>query len=470
VLVYPNYDGELEGKAAEKWEISEDGLTYTFYVRKGIKFHDGTELNAEDVAFSMQRYLDIGGGFAAWFTRYVEDVTLIDDWTVQFTLSQSYTPFLYRLTTLFILNKDLIMDNLKEGAYGEFGDYGQDYLTMVDAGSGPYKVKEFRLEEVLIMELFEDYWGEIKPRAPKEVHQIGTVEPMTVRTMMKNGELEVTDQWQSPENLEALDAIPGVEIANLQAGSYVDIHLNNGRKPTDCVHYRRALSYLVDYDTVVKVWPKSSRLMGPVPSYVAGFKEDIDYPVFDLEKAEEEFKKSKYYGDEEAVFDLWWSADVPVEEKICLSIAENAEKIGMKIMVTKAPWFKCSEARVVKELCPNGMVLISSIAYPEAGALLETFHSVYKATNFLWVENATVDALLEDMLATIDQEERFQKLYDLQDISIDQAFMIYILMIPEQHAYVTEYMDWPAAEGQVIPLMGANHRWELIEIYPELKP
>ena len=471
-LVYPDYDLVIQPAVAESWEISEDGLTYTFIVKKGIKFHDGTEVNAEDVEFSINRLLDTGGGWAAYFLPYVDSVTVLDEYNIQFTLKQSYAPFLWILTRLHILNKDLVMEHLvKPGAYGDYGDYGQEWLTMHDAGSGPYKVKEFRLEEVLILELFEDYRGEIKPRAPKEVHQIGTTEPMTIRTMMTNRELEITDQWQSPEAFEALDAIPGVDVANLMSGSYFSILLNNQRPPTDDVHFRRALCYVMDYATVATLWPGSSPMKGPVPDNMAGFNPDLEYYTYDLDKALEELKKSKYYENlEEAEVDFWWVAEVPLEEKVAILFATSAREIGIPVTVTKQSWLACVEASRDKDLCPNAIPMIRSAMYPEAGAYFETHHSRWAPTNFIWLANSTVDAILEDMLSTTDRDARFQKYYEFQELAADQAWVMWTLQMPEQHAYQTEYIDWPAAKGQVIPLMGANDRWELIEVYPELKP
>ncbi len=91
------------------------------------------------------------------------------------------------------------MANLqKEGSYGEFGDYGKGWLVTHDAGSGPYKVKEMKTEEYLLMEKFNDYWaGWENKDAPQYVKEIGTTEAITVRTLISRGELEITDQWQT---------------------------------------------------------------------------------------------------------------------------------------------------------------------------------------------------------------------------------------------------------------------------------
>ncbi len=130
---------------AETWDVSDDGLTYTFHLRQGVKFHNGDELTAEDVAFSAQRLFDIGEGFAYLLRTVdadgnviagVKSVDALDDNTVQFTLAQPFGPFVPALVRLYIVNKDQVMENIDktENMYAEMGDYGKKWLlTMTPA-------------------------------------------------------------------------------------------------------------------------------------------------------------------------------------------------------------------------------------------------------------------------------------------------------------------------------------------------
>ncbi len=180
---------------ATDWTYSEDGLTWNFTIRQGVKFHDGTELTAEDVAWSMTRFLTLGTGWAYVLTPYVEKAEALDDYTLQFTLKSSFGPFVSTLQYFYVLNKDLVLEHLGEGEFGELGDYGKEWLLTNDAGSGAYKVKSFVLEEKLVMEKFEDYWGEFADKAPDIIEMLATTEAITVRTMLANGELEYSDPW-----------------------------------------------------------------------------------------------------------------------------------------------------------------------------------------------------------------------------------------------------------------------------------
>ena len=91
-LVYPTEDG-VEPRVAESWDISEDGLTYTFHIKQGIQFHNGDEMTASDVAFSMNRLLTIGEGYAYIFADAVESAEATDDYTVVFHMKKTFGPF-----------------------------------------------------------------------------------------------------------------------------------------------------------------------------------------------------------------------------------------------------------------------------------------------------------------------------------------------------------------------------------------
>ncbi|HEC61135.1 MAG TPA: ABC transporter substrate-binding protein, partial [bacterium] len=101
-LVFPTPDGSVKPNVAERWETSADGLTWTFYLRKGVKFHDGSELTAEDVAFTMDRIIGIGEGYGYMFSGKVAGSDVVDAYKVRFNLSEPYGPFLITLVRLYI--------------------------------------------------------------------------------------------------------------------------------------------------------------------------------------------------------------------------------------------------------------------------------------------------------------------------------------------------------------------------------
>ena len=272
-LVFPNPDGSVRPQIATKWDISEDGLTYKFYIREGIKFHSGNELTAEDVAFSMNRLLTVGEGYAYLYMGVIKSATVLDKYTVEFKLNNKFGPFVSSLIRLYIVEKQVVMANIDKTVdiYGEFGDYGKLWLLTNDAGSGPYKVKDVKMEEYVLGEKFDDYWEGWDQDAPKYFKLSAACQPVTVRTAMFRQEQEITDEMQPMENYEAMAKIEGIEVVSYINGNNLNVTLNTKKAPTDDIHFRKALAYIVDYEVIVdKIFPGSKISNGPVPANLPG--------------------------------------------------------------------------------------------------------------------------------------------------------------------------------------------------------
>ena len=172
--------------------------------------------------------------------------------TVVFRLKEPSALFLPSLVRLYVAEQSLVRKNTKkEGPYGANGDFGTTWLQTHDAGSGPYMVKEFPLEQYLLMGKNSKWWGKFNPNAADEVRFIGTTEGVTVRTLMQNKQLEITDQWQSFEAYQALEKIDGVKVAALPSMTSFYYMVNTKKAPTDDLHFRLAMEYAFDYDAAV---------------------------------------------------------------------------------------------------------------------------------------------------------------------------------------------------------------------------
>ncbi|MEK6587437.1 MAG: ABC transporter substrate-binding protein, partial [Chloroflexota bacterium] len=272
-LIFPTAGGGTEPWLAESWEASANGLTYTFQLRQGVTFHDGSELLASDVVYSHNRLQTIGEGYA-YLVSGVAEVTAPDDYTVVFTLGQPSGLFVPSLVRLYVVNEDLVRTNTNpEGPYGENGDYGKDWLLTHDAGSGPYTVIEFPLEEFALMEKFEDWWAkdQFNAYAPDQVKLILTTEGATVRTLMETGALEISDQWQPVEAFNSLDGIEGVDITAFSTMSSFYYMMNNRLAPLDDIHCRKAIAWAFDYEGAIALeWPGTQQMVGPVPAVLGG--------------------------------------------------------------------------------------------------------------------------------------------------------------------------------------------------------
>ena len=471
-LIFPDTQGEPLPHLAESWEMSSDALVWTFHIRPGVKFHSGNELTAEDVKFSMDRLLTIGEGNAYLFLPYIKETEAIDKYTVAFHMKKSCGPFSSILFLFYIVDKELVIANIKNtGLYGDMGDYGKDFLLKNDAGSGPYKLKEFSVGDFFLLERNPNYWLDMDPYAPDEVKLIASTEAVAIRTMMARRELEFSDKHQTPESLEALSKIENVKVASFDMSDVYYIEMHTRKPPTDDIHFRKAMAYAFDYEEALKLFSGGSLAKGPTSTNLPGTDPSIFYYHRDLDKARAELKKSKYYGQlDKYPMELHCSATVPEQERVAMLFMSNMDEIGITINVKMLPWLTMLQESANIETSPNLYTIISPAPYPEAGGHLEQSYHSSTATGCLqneWLLDPLFDKMLEDSLATVNKTDRFLKYREIEKYIIDLCTDIYVVEYPYRIAYQAGYVDWPNARGEVIPVTGYEIIARLIKIYPE---
>ncbi|MCL4559530.1 MAG: ABC transporter substrate-binding protein [Chloroflexi bacterium] len=472
-LLFPTTDGKLNPWVADSFDVSSDGLTYTFHLKKGIKFHDGTELKASDVVFSMNRDLTIGQGMAYMFVNRVQSTKALDDYTVEFTINKPYALFPQTLVRLWIMNEKVVKANTQaEGQYGENGDYGTTWLLTHDAGSGPYKVKEFQLEEYMLMEKNNDWWAKDKfvPNAPDLVRVIPIPEAATLRTLMANRELEISDQWQSADTFRSLEKIEGVKIATFDAVTMLYIYLNTKKPPLDDVHFRRAVAYAFDYETAANIdWPGTKVSRAPVPMGVPGANPNLTPYEHSVDKAKAELAQSKYANElDKYPVTFYWNTDVPDTQKYALLFQSSLAEAGINVKIEGTPWLTLTQLASKAETSPDAWPLYLNADLPEAGALLyQRYDSSTQGTFFQgeWLGDKYFDEQIALALSEQDQATRFQMYADLQKYIMDLSPSLYVFDQYQKHAY-QDYLDWPATKGTVYPVMGYNQFFAFIGVNP----
>lgn len=473
-LVMPQKDGSVGPWVAKEWTVSDDGKTWTFILRDDIKFHSGNPLTANDVAYTLQRLLDMGEGFGYLFTSTVKEVKAVDDTTVEIGCNEATGTLLATLVRLYILDSKLVEENYASGDYGDKGDYGKAFLLENDAGSGPYKVKEYAANSHVLCEQNTEYWNELDPNSPKGFKAIGSNEAVTVKTMMERKELELTDKYQTSETINALGKVDGIDIMETNSGDIMYLLLNNSKAPTDDPHVRKALAYMMDYDVVCKdIFPNSKKADSIISKTLLGHKTMTEYS-YDIEKAKEEIAKSKYANNiQDYPIEVCWVAETPDREKLALLIQAAADQIGVKVNVVKTPWASVVENSASPESTPNVTTTGFASDYSEAGGVFDSaLHSAKAGTwmNCCWVNDSKLDKMIDDALTTIDTDERVAKYGEIQDYLTDQCVMIPLCEETLRFAYQSSYVDYNSADPEyMIPVMGYINYMPDIRIYPDKK-
>ncbi len=430
-LLWPIPGGPPRAHLAESWEASPDGLTYTFRLREGVKFHDGTYLTAEDVVFSMDRMLSIGRGYA-WLWRGILDVgdtVAVDDHTVAFHLNRPHSPFVASMIQLFVVNKDLVMANLRPGAFGEFGDFGLEFLTHQAAGSGPYRVEDFVRGVRTVFRRFDDYWGGWEPGQVDKATFLIVAELATQKMMLREGKADMIEQWHTPVSFKELATEPGIVVPTNPQPQLFFVSMHNKKPPLDNLYVRRAISYAFDYDTAVNViFGGAPPAVGPVPILLAGHNPETRQYSRDLAKAKAYLAR---WGGDPADYTLnyVYVAGIETSMKIGLLLKDNLRELGFEVVMQPEPWGRMVAIVAKPETTPSffSVWITARIPSPDSHTF-KMFHPAAWGTfmSASWYENPEVSTLLEKARATVDMDESFELYGKAQVLIAEDAAGLFI--------------------------------------------
>jgi peptide/nickel transport system substrate-binding protein len=276
---------------AESWEPNEDKSVWTFTLRSGVTFHDGTPLTAESVRKSFERFLTMGLGPSGAMRRFIADpaqITAPDDLTVVFDCGQPQPLLEAYLSSAYgplILNVDAVMANEVDG------DMGHDWAMINEEGlgTGPYRITSFEPENQLILERYEDYWGGWDGNHFDRVIFRVISENETRRQLIEQGEVDIVDNL-TPEATSALESNPDIVI-DRSYSSEVDYLILTVAGPLASKEARQAMCWAFPYDEVIEGVYKgyAKRAVGGVAELVAGFDPATFQYQTDLDKARELF-------------------------------------------------------------------------------------------------------------------------------------------------------------------------------------
>lgn len=260
--------GTLEPGLAESWEVSPDGLTYTFELRQGVKFHDGTEFDAEAVRFTWERIMALKGA-AAQYWEPVQDVKVVDPYTVEMILKQPTPAFLATLAG----QRGIYMGPSPAAVKANEktpGDYAKDYFVDHECGTGPYTLVSWMHDQELVYQKFEDYWrGWDGPHVDTIIHKV-IKEPATVRLMLENGEVDIAADDLPIELVDEMKGNSNLTIDDAATTTLTQFTFNMDNGPTADLRVRQAIAKLFDYDQAISGGFRgyAERIYGPLPNTV----------------------------------------------------------------------------------------------------------------------------------------------------------------------------------------------------------
>jgi peptide/nickel transport system substrate-binding protein len=470
-LVTAQPGGTLAPSLAKSWTASPDGLTYTFNLRDDVSFHDGGKFSAKDVVFTVRRMLALKRGVAFLFAN-IKDVEAVDPTTVRFTLTQPFTPFVASLVRLAILNEDLVRKNMKPGPFGEFGDYGQAFVSSNDVASGPFRLVKHGAQDETVLGKFDGYFKGWGPNAPDSVHLKYGNEAATVRALMARHELELTRVALPPEILSALGKTQGVKLALDRQPQMFQFKLNMAKAPTDDVNFRKAMVLGFDYDAMyglldVAGIKAGTPSRGAIPSNAIGY--DASLPVMhrDLAAAKAALGQSKYNSDQIAL-DLIWTKEVPQEEKYALLFQQSMADLGIKVNILSTPWAQVQQMVSSNATTPQVSSIFVGLTTPDADSLMwPEYHSgtegTYNSAGF--VAQPDIDKLLEEGRTLADPKARVDAYRKFNEAVTG----LYSAVFTYDSAVVVarqDYVHAPSLEdpNKAIPILAGNYQFHDMEV------
>ena len=276
-------DGNLHPRLAEKYEVSADGMTYTLYLRKGAKFSDGTDLNADAVKLTWDRIFDPKLRVPLRFTvGMVQECVKVDDHTVALKLKYPFAP----------LAATLSMSLCSPISPAAIQKYGDD-VRQNPVGAGPYILKEWVKGDHLIMVRNDNYWGE-KPTVAQITWKI-VPEDSTREAMLRTGQVQICYK-PSPANVAALQADPSITVEMPLDTRTIFMGLNCQKGVTVDKKVRQAFNYAVDKKAIVQkiLFNTAEPMDGPVSPKVFGyFRMEPQYD-YNPEKAKQLLKEANF--------------------------------------------------------------------------------------------------------------------------------------------------------------------------------
>ncbi|RWX76964.1 ABC transporter substrate-binding protein [Neorhizobium lilium] len=407
--------GEIIPHLAKSWDISSDGLTYTFHLRNDVKFQDGTPVKASDLVWSVKRLLGINKGPSNLIVGLIkpENVIAPDDATFTVKLDRQFSPFM-SITPLFMaLNQKLV-----EGSTKPEDKWGEAYVGEHSAGSGPYKLVSYNRSADMVIARNADYFlGWTKGKPIDEVRFVQTSDDATVKALAEKGELGLSSHGLGNDTYEALGRMKGYKVIQTPtAGGFV-IKLNTKVYPTDDVHVRRAIAYATDYKTIQEVIYPGTDMTGPLSTaFKEAHNDGIEPGVFDLEKAKAELAKSKYAGQKITLVNSY-VASLAFEAEVALMLQANLEQIGITLDIKPEPWNRIVELSAKPETTPASTQVNVSPSYPSPDSMFyNQYHSKAAGTwwSMEWLQNPEVDALIDKARSETDVAKQNATYKELQ--------------------------------------------------------
>jgi peptide/nickel transport system substrate-binding protein len=409
LLRFDDESTEVGPGLAERWDISDDGTVYTLYLRQGVKFHDGTDLDAEAVKFNIERQIDPDHPYAdtgefpyAEFTwGMVESVEVVDEYTVTFTLTDRFAPFLNHLA----------MHPAAMVSPAAIEQYGRD-ISINPVGTGPFRFVSWTPGVEVVLEKNPDYW-----RGPVYVDRViyrPIIEDQSRLTELEAGSVNFIVNVP-PDDLARLRDDARFTVVEQPGMHTWWVAFNHTREPFTDVRVRQAMNHAVNKQAIVDniLQGTGTLAVNPLPPVVWSYIDDVQTYNYDPDRARELLAEAGYPDGFSCVFWVPESGS-GMQQPVVMATAMQADwlAVGIDCRIETFEWGTYLDEVIVPPeeaefdlmemswIGDNGdpdnhlYILLSGEQFPPFGY------------NMGFYQNDEVDALLAEARVTLDRDRR----------------------------------------------------------------
>lgn len=414
---------ELEGRLAESWTVSEDGTQIDFTLREGVAFHDGTPFDAEAVKFSLERTQAINPYVEATF-GLISDIVVVSPNEISITLSEPYPAFL----SILAQPQAAIVSPT---AVAELGDDG---FANNPVGTGPFRFNSYQADTSIVLDANPDYFRGA-PRLERIIYRI-IPDASTRRLELENGGVDVVQQQGQLAAIAAEDitALAGnTDIKILEAPSQIirqlEFNNNNPDSVVADIRVRQAIVHAIDYDSLLEgvFGGTAERVYGPLTSNSWGFNPAMveAAPTYDPDLARSLLQEA---GIDPASLDLTlYSFQGSLWGAVATFVQANLADIGINATIaqTEFPALRALQTAGQFDVALDGRQPWYND--PDAHITIGYLSSLADtAMTFRMPEDAELDGLILEAQQTVDQEERKQLYFQIQELIVAKVPAAYL--------------------------------------------
>ena len=320
---------------AESWDISDDGLEYTFHLRQGVKFHNGNDFTAEDVAYTFHRMLTVEGGVNTEFidqikgadellageTDTLEGVEVVDDYTIKVTLKEPFAGFLASISSPGVS----IYDSEATEAAGD--QFGMD--PAVTVGTGPFEFSSWSFNNQLVLTRNEDYWKGASGLPGVVIKIIPDTETQSM--MFESGELDILDLDYAADSVDRITETYPDQIVQGPRVGIVYFTMNFNKEPFQDVRVRKAVQMSIDRQAILDALygGRGQVEQGIFPHGLIGFNPDQEEIKYDPEAAKALLAEAGYADG----FDMEIAADSSASDTMTMAleiVSDQLAEVGIR--------------------------------------------------------------------------------------------------------------------------------------------